>query len=240
MLLATAPMPLSGRAVKAAVQEEHREVRSYAAVVRANLPESPTKEPDLQWPIPALRRSTCHRSASCARIQQEPTLAERVGPKRESRTIVQRQLPEQATARIQQLERENATLRSELQEIKALVEELRQRERTPEGAVKVQQAEAQPRGEFFAIGRSTVNLLYKEFCTAVLKNLEDDWVKILSPTDTEEHMRELFAVTGFLQGVKALYGCHFPVSPPKKYASDYYNYKSWYSLIFLALVDHRY
>ncbi|KAL3206154.1 hypothetical protein MRX96_010823 [Rhipicephalus microplus] len=69
-----------------------------------------------------------------------------VGPKRESRTIVQRQLPEQATARIQQLERDNATLRSELQEIKALVEELRQRERTPNGAVKVQQAEAQPRG----------------------------------------------------------------------------------------------
>ncbi|KAH8031562.1 hypothetical protein HPB51_019183 [Rhipicephalus microplus] len=66
------------------------------------------------------------RSASCARVQQEPTWAERVGSKRESRTIVQRQLPEQATARIQQLERENATLRSELQEIKALVKELRQ------------------------------------------------------------------------------------------------------------------
>ncbi|KAL3253147.1 hypothetical protein MRX96_054659 [Rhipicephalus microplus] len=59
---------------------------------------------------------------------------------------VARQLPEQATATIQQLERENATLRSELQEIKALVEEFRQRERTPEGAVKVQQAKAQPRG----------------------------------------------------------------------------------------------
>ncbi|KAH8038206.1 hypothetical protein HPB51_024979 [Rhipicephalus microplus] len=77
-------------------------------------------------------------------------------------------------------------------------------------------AEDRTIAEFFAIGRSTVNLLYKEFCTAVLKNLEDDWVKIPSPTDTEEHMRELFAVTGFLQGVKALYGCHFPVSPPKK------------------------
>ncbi|KAH7967988.1 hypothetical protein HPB52_005085 [Rhipicephalus sanguineus] len=84
------------------------------------------------------------RSASCVRIQQEPTWAELVGQKRESRTIVQRQLPRQATARIQQLERENATLRSELQEIEALVEELRQRERTPEGAVEVQQAEAQP------------------------------------------------------------------------------------------------
>ncbi|KAL1469033.1 hypothetical protein MTO96_041078 [Rhipicephalus appendiculatus] len=67
-----------------------------------------------------------------------------MGQKRESRTIEQRQLPEQATARIQQLERENATLRSELREIKALVEELRQRERTPEVAVNVQKTETQP------------------------------------------------------------------------------------------------
>lgn len=59
---------------------------------------------------------------------------------------MQRQLPEQDTARIQQLERENATLRSELQEIKALVEELRQRERMADAAVNAQQADAQPRG----------------------------------------------------------------------------------------------
>ncbi|KAL3211902.1 hypothetical protein MRX96_051923 [Rhipicephalus microplus] len=94
--------------------------------------------------------------------------------------------------------------------------------------------------ELFAVGRSTVNLLYKEFCTTVLKNLEDDWVKMPSPTDMEEHMREFFAVTGFPQGVGALDGCHFPVPPPKKYASDYYNNKGWYSMILLALVNHRY
>ncbi|KAH8031321.1 hypothetical protein HPB51_016213 [Rhipicephalus microplus] len=88
-------------------------------------------------------------------------------------------------------------------------------------------AEDRTIAELFAIGRSTENLLYKEFCTAVLKNLEDDWVKMPSPTDMEEHMREFFAVTGFPQGVGALDGCHFPVSPPKKYASDYYNYKGW-------------
>ncbi|KAL3184306.1 hypothetical protein MRX96_032107 [Rhipicephalus microplus] len=62
-------------------------------------------------------------------------------------------------------------------------------------------AEDRSIAELFAIGRSTVNLLYKEFYTAVLKNLEDDWVKMPSPTDMEEHMRELFAVTGFPQGV---------------------------------------
>ncbi|KAH7976923.1 hypothetical protein HPB52_021500 [Rhipicephalus sanguineus] len=88
-------------------------------------------------------------------------------------------------------------------------------------------AEDRTIAELFAIGRSTVNLLYKEFCKAILKNLEDDWVKMPSPADMEEHMREFFAVTGFPQGVGALDGCHFPVSPPKKYASDYYNYKGW-------------
>ncbi|KAH6940374.1 hypothetical protein HPB50_027105 [Hyalomma asiaticum] len=92
------------------------------------------------------RSRSRNRSASCVRNQQGPTWADRVGHQRGSRTIVQRQLPEQDTARIQQLERENATLRSELQEIKALVEELRQRERMADAAVNAQQADAQPRG----------------------------------------------------------------------------------------------
>ncbi|CAN7978825.1 unnamed protein product, partial [Ixodes persulcatus] len=40
--------------------------------------------------------------------------------------------------------------------------------------------------------------------------------------------------------IGALDGCHFPISPPKVNASDYHNYKGWYSIILLALVDHRY
>ncbi|KAH6933859.1 hypothetical protein HPB50_018614 [Hyalomma asiaticum] len=55
-----------------------------------------------------------------------------------------------------------------------------------------------------------------------------------------DQVREFFAATGFPQAVGALDGCHFPVSPPKKHAVDYYNYKVWYSIILLALVDHRY
>ncbi|KAL3205567.1 hypothetical protein MRX96_040745 [Rhipicephalus microplus] len=49
-LLATAPTPLSRRAVKNAVCDEYREVRSYAAAVRVNLPESLTKESWLAAP----------------------------------------------------------------------------------------------------------------------------------------------------------------------------------------------
>ncbi|KAL3187847.1 hypothetical protein MRX96_000470 [Rhipicephalus microplus] len=56
-LLATAPRPLSRKAVKAAVREEYRQVCFNGAAVRANLPESPTKEPGLQGPIPVPRRS---------------------------------------------------------------------------------------------------------------------------------------------------------------------------------------
>ncbi|KAH7972546.1 hypothetical protein HPB52_013325 [Rhipicephalus sanguineus] len=54
-----------------------------------------------------------------------------------------------------------------------------------------------------------------------------------------DHVRE-FAVTAFPQAVGALDGLHFPVLPPKKHATDYYNYKAWYSTILLAPVDHRY
>ncbi|XP_077553196.1 uncharacterized protein LOC144167956 [Haemaphysalis longicornis] len=60
-----------------------------------------------------------------------------------------------------------------------------------------------------------------------------------------------YAVTAFPQGVGALDGCHFAISPPKENAVDYYNSKGgkffrvfskWcgYSMILLALVDHRY
>ncbi|XP_077514083.1 uncharacterized protein LOC144124951 [Amblyomma americanum] len=57
---------------------------------------------------------------------------------------------------------------------------------------------------------------------------------------TAEHMRECYAVTGFPQAIGALDGCHFAISPPKKDAAGYYNYKGWHSTILLAIVDHQY
>ncbi|XP_077485398.1 uncharacterized protein LOC144095595 [Amblyomma americanum] len=55
-----------------------------------------------------------------------------------------------------------------------------------------------------------------------------------------DHISECSAVLDFPQAVGALEGCHFPVSPPKDKATDYYNYKGWHSVILLALVDHKY
>ncbi|KAH8033198.1 hypothetical protein HPB51_008193 [Rhipicephalus microplus] len=88
--------------------------------------------------------------------------------------------------------------------------------------------------------RSTVNTIHRKFCNIVVEALEDQWVRMLAADEMTHHIREFYAVTGFPQAVGALNGCHFPVSPPKENAIDYYNYKGWYSVILLALVDHKY
>lgn len=88
-------------------------------------------------------------------------------------------------------------------------------------------AEDRSIAHLFGIGRSTVNTLYREFCEAVVSRLEPDWVKMPSAERMADHIREFSAVCDFPQAVGALDGCHFPVSPPKESASDYYNYKGW-------------
>ncbi|KAL1468254.1 hypothetical protein MTO96_025562 [Rhipicephalus appendiculatus] len=55
-----------------------------------------------------------------------------------------------------------------------------------------------------------------------------------------KHIHEFKAMLGFPQSMGALDRCHFPISPPKENATDYRNYKGWYSMILLALVDHKY
>lgn len=34
-------------------------------------------------------------------------------------------------------------------------------------------------------------------------------------------------------------GCHIEVNPPQDQATDYYNYKGWYSMVLLAAVDYK-
>ncbi|KAH9361143.1 hypothetical protein HPB48_003005 [Haemaphysalis longicornis] len=92
----------------------------------------------------------------------------------------------------------------------------------------------------FAVGRSTVNSIYREFCEAVVEVMGDEWIGLPTAQGMTDHMREFAAVCDFPNAVGAMDGCHFPVSPPKEHASDYINYKGWHSMILLALVDHRY
>ena len=78
----------------------------------------------------------------------------------------------------------------------------------------------------FGLGRSTVNELYREVCRAIVPVLERNWVKMVSAAELPDHIREFQAALEFPQGMRALDGCHFSVSPPNVNASDYHN-KGW-------------
>ncbi|XP_070386644.1 uncharacterized protein [Dermacentor albipictus] len=101
-------------------------------------------------------------------------------------------------------------------------------------------AEDRTVANLFGVGRSSVNVIYREFCAAVVSVLESDWIRMITEEEMPRHIQEFEAVCDFPQAVGALDGCHFPISPPKKYATDYYNYKGWHIIILLALVDHKY
>lgn len=88
-------------------------------------------------------------------------------------------------------------------------------------------AEDRTAANLFDLRRSTVNTVYREFCGIVMEALEGRWVRMLGADEMADHIREFYVVTGFPQAVAPLNGCHFPVSPPKENAIDYYSYKGW-------------
>ncbi|XP_036322169.1 uncharacterized protein LOC118736184 [Rhagoletis pomonella] len=45
---------------------------------------------------------------------------------------------------------------------------------------------------------------------------------------------------GYPQCIGAIDGCHIEIHPKKEEAIDYHNYKGWYSVVLLALVDAKY
>ncbi|XP_036346820.1 uncharacterized protein LOC118756139 [Rhagoletis pomonella] len=80
-----------------------------------------------------------------------------------------------------------------------------------------------------------------EFCEEVWQALSTQYIKKLPPT--QEIVAECvngFHRRGFPQCLGAIDGCHIEIKPNTTDATDYYNYKGWYSVVLLALVDYRY
>lgn len=100
-------------------------------------------------------------------------------------------------------------------------------------------AEERTVAHLFGVSRSSVNLIFREFCDVVVNVLEPQIVRFPSLNNVRDHVRQFEACTGFPLGLGAMDGCHIKVSPPKENAQDY-NYKGWYSIILLAVVDQNY
>ncbi|KAL1468251.1 hypothetical protein MTO96_025559 [Rhipicephalus appendiculatus] len=101
-------------------------------------------------------------------------------------------------------------------------------------------AEERTAANLFGVSRSSVNIIFREFCDAIVRRLEPRFVRFPRAQEVAEDIRQFAVVAGFPQGVGALGGCHIEVCLPKEHATDYYNYKGLYSTILLAVADLRY
>ena len=89
----------------------------------------------------------------------------------------------------------------------------------------------------FGIGVSTVAVIVVETCQAITSNLLKQYVYIPEGELLKEVVRGFESCWGFPQTAGATDGSHIPIIQPQDCASDYYNRKSYYSIIVQGLVD---
>lgn len=70
------------------------------------------------------------------------------------------------------------------------------------------------------VSRSSVNILFLEFCCIVVRRLEPQYMQFPSEQGLAEHLCQFAAVARFLQGIGALDGHHIEVCPPKEHTAD--------------------
>lgn len=93
----------------------------------------------------------------------------------------------------------------------------------------------------FGVGKTTVAEILHEFCAFVCVKLRDKWIRYPStPQEIQAAVDDFRNDWGFPQCIGAIDGCHIEVSPPKEHAVDYRNYKGFYSINMLAVVDAKY
>ena len=91
------------------------------------------------------------------------------------------------------------------------------------------------------VGRTTIVKFVPKVCKAILHEFQKDY--LICPTvpgdwkSIEEKFRNRWNV---LHAVGALNGKHIAIRKPWKSGSEYFNYKGYFSLVLLALVDAEY
>ena len=87
----------------------------------------------------------------------------------------------------------------------------------------------------------TIYKFVPQVCKAILKEFQQEY--LVCPTDPEdwrkieERFRNRWNVP---HAVGALNGKHIAIKKPKKSGSEYFNFKGYFSLVLLALVDADY
>ena len=93
----------------------------------------------------------------------------------------------------------------------------------------------------FRVSRSKVGKCIKETCTAILNEYMHEMIKLPTTQDGWKEIARGFADRwNFDHVIGALDGKHIRIQAPPRSGSYYFNYKGYFSIVLLALVDANY
>ena len=100
--------------------------------------------------------------------------------------------------------------------------------------------------EMVGLGVSTICSIVREVCRALVENFWTDAISSLMPKSEEEFREKILDMEEMWQFPccwSALDGCHIPVKCPpggQESSKEYHNFKNFYSVVLMSLVDSHY
>ena len=92
----------------------------------------------------------------------------------------------------------------------------------------------------FQLGTSTIHGIIPETCNAIYQVLQPIVLKEPDATDWARIDRGFWRRWDFPNCIGVIDGKHYMIQSPPNSGSLYYNYKGYFSLVLMALVDHQY
>ena len=93
-------------------------------------------------------------------------------------------------------------------------------------------------GHLFGVSKSTVCLVTKDVCTAIVRVLLPKYIKIPSGDSLKDVVDGCVHKWEFPPCIGAVDGTHIPIKSPEECPADYYNRKGWHSVIMQGMVNH--
>ena len=93
-------------------------------------------------------------------------------------------------------------------------------------------------GHLFGVSKSTVCLVTKEVCTAIVTTLLPKYITFPSDDGLKAVVDEFRHKWGFPQCAGVVDGTHIPIVSPEEYPADYFNRKGWHSIVMQGTINH--
>ena len=93
-------------------------------------------------------------------------------------------------------------------------------------------------GHLFGVSKSTVCVITKDVCTAIVSNLLPKYIRTPCGDNLKDVVDGFEHKWGFPQCAGAVNGTHIPIVSPEECPADYYNRKGWHSVLMQGVVNH--